>query len=216
MDLHTIPMFHANGWGRPQCSTMHGIKQVMVRRFEPSFVFRMIQEHGATDMCLVPTMANALIHAPDLGSVESIESAARDDRRRGIIAGIGGAGRESVSKLRMHCGLWSHRDLAGADRIAIEGAQIFLGKRAAAAPGHGGMVHARRYGASSGSRNARCAARYADDRRSGRDGRSHHGRLLQRSGGDRRSADRFFLGARRSGFTPATWPYGTRRATSTS
>ena len=65
VDLHTIPMFHANGWGRPQASTMHGIKQVMVRRFEPTFVFRMIEEHKATDMCLVPTMANALINAPD-------------------------------------------------------------------------------------------------------------------------------------------------------
>jgi fatty-acyl-CoA synthase len=66
VDLHTIPMFHANGWGRPQCSTMNGIRQVMVRRFEPTFVFRSIQEHKATDMCLVPTMANALINAPDL------------------------------------------------------------------------------------------------------------------------------------------------------
>ena len=65
VDLHTIPMFHANGWGRPQGSTMNGIKQVMVRRFEPSFVFRLIQEHKATDMCLVPTMSNALINAPD-------------------------------------------------------------------------------------------------------------------------------------------------------
>ena len=65
VDLHTIPMFHANGWGRPQASTMNGIKQIMVRRFEPTFVFRMIQEHRATDMCLVPTMANALINAPD-------------------------------------------------------------------------------------------------------------------------------------------------------
>ncbi|HML18550.1 MAG TPA: long-chain-fatty-acid--CoA ligase [Bryobacteraceae bacterium] len=65
VDLHTIPMFHANGWGRPQASTMHGIKQVMVRRFEPTFVFGLIQEHKATDMCLVPTMANALINAPD-------------------------------------------------------------------------------------------------------------------------------------------------------
>jgi fatty-acyl-CoA synthase len=65
VDLHTIPMFHANGWGRPQASTMNGIKQVMVRRFEPAFVFHMIQEHRATDMCLVPTMANALINAPD-------------------------------------------------------------------------------------------------------------------------------------------------------
>ena len=70
VDLHTIPMFHANGWGRPQASTMHGIKQVMVRRFDPTFVFRMIQEHRATDMCLVPTMANALINAPDRGQYD--------------------------------------------------------------------------------------------------------------------------------------------------
>src|SRR5580700_8230553 len=70
VDLHTIPMFHANGWGRPQASTMHGIKQVMVRRFEPTFVFELIQEHKATDMCLVPTMANALINAPDLGKFD--------------------------------------------------------------------------------------------------------------------------------------------------
>jgi acyl-CoA synthetase (AMP-forming)/AMP-acid ligase II len=66
VDLHTIPMFHANGWGRPQSSTMYGTKQVMVRRFEPTFVLRMIQEHKATDMCLVPTMANALLNAPNL------------------------------------------------------------------------------------------------------------------------------------------------------
>ncbi len=70
VDLHTIPMFHANGWGRPQASTMHGIKQVMVRRFDPTFVFRMIQEHKASDMCLVPTMANALINAPDRASFD--------------------------------------------------------------------------------------------------------------------------------------------------
>jgi fatty-acyl-CoA synthase len=38
----------------------------MVRRFDPSFVFRLIQEHRATDMCLVPTMAHALVNAPDL------------------------------------------------------------------------------------------------------------------------------------------------------
>ena len=44
VELHTIPLFHANGWGRPQTSTMMGLKQVMVRRFEPSTVFRLIQE----------------------------------------------------------------------------------------------------------------------------------------------------------------------------
>ena len=68
VDLHTIPLFHANGWGRPQASTMMGVKQIMVRRFEPTGVFKLIQEHHATDMSLVPTMANALLNAPDLGN----------------------------------------------------------------------------------------------------------------------------------------------------
>ena len=71
VDLHTIPLFHANGWGRPQASVMMGVKQVMVRRFEPTFVFKMIQEHKATDMSVVPTMANALLNAPDLRTYDT-------------------------------------------------------------------------------------------------------------------------------------------------
>ena len=67
VDLHTIPLFHANGWGRPQASTLLGTQQIMVRRFEPTTVFRLIQEYCATDMSLVPTMANALLNAPDIG-----------------------------------------------------------------------------------------------------------------------------------------------------
>ncbi|MBI3471680.1 MAG: long-chain-fatty-acid--CoA ligase, partial [Candidatus Solibacter usitatus] len=66
VELHTIPLFHANGWGRPQAATMAGIKHVMVRRFEPSTVFRLIQEERATAMSVVPTMANAILNAPDL------------------------------------------------------------------------------------------------------------------------------------------------------
>src|SRR5260370_22553097 len=65
VELHTIPLFHANGWGRPQASTMMGVKQVMVRRFDPGTVFRLVQEGKATAMSLVPTMANALICAPE-------------------------------------------------------------------------------------------------------------------------------------------------------
>jgi fatty-acyl-CoA synthase len=65
VELHTIPLFHANGWGRPQASTLMGVKHVMVRRFEPATVFRLIQEEKATAMSLVPTMANALINAPE-------------------------------------------------------------------------------------------------------------------------------------------------------
>ncbi len=70
VDLHTIPLFHANGWGRPQASSLLGTKQIMIRRFDPVTVFRLIQAHRATDMALVPTMANALLNCPDLGNYD--------------------------------------------------------------------------------------------------------------------------------------------------
>lgn len=66
VNLHTIPLFHANGWGHPQASTYFGVKQVMVRRFEPAAVFQLIEQHRATDMYLVPVMANMLLHSPDV------------------------------------------------------------------------------------------------------------------------------------------------------
>ncbi|MCU1276385.1 MAG: AMP-dependent synthetase and ligase, partial [Bryobacterales bacterium] len=49
---------------------MLGLRQVMVRRFDPTTVFRLIQEERATSMCVVPTMANALLNAPDLGQYD--------------------------------------------------------------------------------------------------------------------------------------------------
>ena len=67
VELHTIPLFHANGWGRPQTATLMGSKQVMVRRFDPAQVLRLIQEERATAMSLVPTMANALLNCAEFG-----------------------------------------------------------------------------------------------------------------------------------------------------
>jgi acyl-CoA synthetase (AMP-forming)/AMP-acid ligase II len=42
----------------------------MVRRFEPTAVFRLIQEEKATAMTLVPTMANALLNCSELGKFD--------------------------------------------------------------------------------------------------------------------------------------------------
>jgi fatty-acyl-CoA synthase len=77
VQLHTIPLFHANGWGCPQATTMMGAKHVMVRRFDPVTVFRLIETERATSMLLVPTMANALLNSPaiakyDLSSLNEI------------------------------------------------------------------------------------------------------------------------------------------------
>ena len=127
VDLHTIPMFHANGWGRPQASTMQGIKQVMVRRFDPATVFRLIQEHKATDMSLVPTMANALINASDR------EQWDLSSMRRVMIGGAASSSPSSFSgrshrtrhpRQRVHRRLWPHRNLSRSDLVAIEGPRI--------------------------------------------------------------------------------------------
>src|SRR5580692_1628449 len=66
VELHTIPLFHANGWGRAQTSTMMGLKQVMLRKFDSATVCRLIQDEGATAMSVVPTMAGALLMYPGL------------------------------------------------------------------------------------------------------------------------------------------------------
>ena len=71
VELHTIPLFHANGWGRAHTSTMCGLRQVMVRRFDPSQVLRLIQDEKATGMALVPTMANALLNCPEAGKFDT-------------------------------------------------------------------------------------------------------------------------------------------------
>ncbi|MGA8026723.1 MAG: long-chain-fatty-acid--CoA ligase [Bryobacteraceae bacterium] len=71
VELHTIPLFHANGWGRPQTATMNGAKQVMVRRFDPAQVLRLIQDEQANGMSVVPVMANALLNCPELGCFDT-------------------------------------------------------------------------------------------------------------------------------------------------
>ncbi|MDA2934970.1 long-chain-fatty-acid--CoA ligase [Acidobacteria bacterium AH-259-D05] len=63
--LHTIPLFHVNGWGTPQSLTCVGGQHIMLKKFEPQKVFEQIQLHGVTRFSLVPTMATLLIHYPD-------------------------------------------------------------------------------------------------------------------------------------------------------
>ena len=71
VDLHTIPLFHANGWGKPQTSIMTGTRQVMVRRFDPPKVLSLIERERATQMMLVPVMANALLNCSELARFDT-------------------------------------------------------------------------------------------------------------------------------------------------
>jgi fatty-acyl-CoA synthase len=63
--LHTIPLFHANGWGSAHTVTLVGGTHVMVHHFVPAEVLRLIEQEKVTNCSLVPTMAAALVNCPD-------------------------------------------------------------------------------------------------------------------------------------------------------
>ena len=65
IELHTIPLFHANGWGVTHFLTMLGGTHVMIHRFDPKEVFRLIEKEGVRSCCLVPIMATALVNCPE-------------------------------------------------------------------------------------------------------------------------------------------------------
>lgn len=65
VELHTIPLFHANGWGVAHFLTLLGGKHVMIQRFDPREVFRLIESEGVNSCSLVPIMATALVNCPE-------------------------------------------------------------------------------------------------------------------------------------------------------
>lgn len=69
VELHTIPLFHANGWGRPHTVTFGGGRHVMMR-FEPRKVCELVEAERVTSFSMVPTMATAMVHFPDLGKYD--------------------------------------------------------------------------------------------------------------------------------------------------
>jgi fatty-acyl-CoA synthase len=65
VELHTIPLFHANGWGVAHFLTLLGGKHVMMQRFDPQEVFRLIEKEAVHSCSLVPIMATALVNCPE-------------------------------------------------------------------------------------------------------------------------------------------------------
>ncbi len=77
VELHTIPLFHANGWGAAHSVTLVGGTHVMIQKFDPPEVFRLVERERVHALSLVPTMATALVNCPerpkyDLSSLKRI------------------------------------------------------------------------------------------------------------------------------------------------
>jgi fatty-acyl-CoA synthase len=70
VQLHTIPLFHVNGWGTPHTLTCVGARHVIMKKFDPKQVLELVQGERVTHFAMVPTMAMALINHPSLGEYD--------------------------------------------------------------------------------------------------------------------------------------------------
>jgi fatty-acyl-CoA synthase len=59
--LHTLPMFHANGWGMLYTTTGLGVPQVVLRKVDGPEILRRVGRHGVTFMCAAPAVVNAVL-----------------------------------------------------------------------------------------------------------------------------------------------------------
>ncbi len=61
--LHTLPMFHCNGWGMPFATAGMGVKNVVIRDVRGDEILRRVQEHDITLMCGAPAVVTAILDA---------------------------------------------------------------------------------------------------------------------------------------------------------
>jgi acyl-CoA synthetase (AMP-forming)/AMP-acid ligase II len=61
--LHTLPMFHANGWGMPFAMTGLGVPQVVIRKIDGAEILRRVERYGVTVMCAAPAVVAAVLDA---------------------------------------------------------------------------------------------------------------------------------------------------------
>jgi acyl-CoA synthetase (AMP-forming)/AMP-acid ligase II len=61
--LHTLPMFHCNGWGMPYAVTAMGCKQVVLRKVDGEEILSRIESHGVSLLCGAPAVVAAVLDA---------------------------------------------------------------------------------------------------------------------------------------------------------
>ncbi|MDQ1733416.1 MAG: hypothetical protein QOK10_3575 [Pseudonocardiales bacterium] len=61
--LHTLPMFHANGWGMPYGVTGLGGRHIVLRQIDGAEILRRIQLHGVTFLCAAPAVVSMALDA---------------------------------------------------------------------------------------------------------------------------------------------------------
>ena len=65
VELWTLPMFHANGWGGPFALTAMGATHVVLRAIVGSEIYRLIQDEKVTFACMAPAVLSTILNFPD-------------------------------------------------------------------------------------------------------------------------------------------------------
>ena len=61
--LHTLPMFHANGWGMPYAATAIGARHVVQRKIDGEEILTRVEREGVTIMCAAPAVVATALDA---------------------------------------------------------------------------------------------------------------------------------------------------------
>ena len=199
--LHTLPMFHANGWGMPFAMTGCGVPQVVLRKVDGAEILRRVEKYGVTVMCAAPAVVAAVLDAAPGWDGEIPGRWPDPDHRRGCAAADqdGGPGR-GRARLGVPPDLRADRDFAAAHlqpRASSEWDDLTTDERAQK------LVRAGTPGDRSDSRGGRRGRGVGPLERRARG-------LLGAARGDREGA------GRAAGSTPATAGSSTTRATSPS
>ena len=81
--LHTLPMFHANGWGMTFAMAGCGVEQVVIRKIDGAEILRRVEKYGVTVMCAAPAVVASVLEAAESWEGEIPGR----DRTRIIVAG---------------------------------------------------------------------------------------------------------------------------------
>ena len=65
IELWTLPMFHANGWGGPFAVTAMGGTHVVLRAVVGSEIYRLIEEEQVTFACMAPAVLSTILNYAD-------------------------------------------------------------------------------------------------------------------------------------------------------
>jgi acyl-CoA synthetase (AMP-forming)/AMP-acid ligase II len=84
--LHTLPMFHCNGWGMPYAVTGMGGGHVVLRKVDGEEILSRIERHGVTLMCGAPAVVAAILTAAEARSAAGRTVPGRDTVRI-VVAG---------------------------------------------------------------------------------------------------------------------------------